>query len=127
MRCSMGFLTSSCMLVASLSASLHLLPPLRHRRPPKPPKPPPRKPPKPPSPKRSPKPPPPKRSPKPPSPKRSPQPPLLKLLNRSWPMLRACCSRSAHDVSPPAACQPLDVCCCQPLPVFLYTLPLASA
>src|SRR4029453_7766452 len=105
----------------------------------KPPKPPPRKPP--PSPKRSPKPPPLKRSPKPPPkpplpkrspkppppPNRSPQPPLLKLLNRSWPVLGACCSRSAHDVSPPAACQPFDVCCCQPLPVFLYTLPLASA
>ena len=28
---------------------------------------------------------------------------------------------------PPAACQPLNVCCCHPLPVFLYTLPLASA
>jgi hypothetical protein len=70
--------------------------------------------------------------------------------------VRACCSLSAHDVSPPALCQlpVLRGCCevlpsvldergcealeldagavlvsyfCQPSPVFLYTLPLTSA
>src|SRR5262249_18822808 len=80
-----------------------------------------------------------------------PSPPAwlwLKLLNLSSPWLRACCSRSAHDVSPPAFCQLPVVrdCCevlpsalelgdgvvpvsyfCQPSPVFLYTLPFTSA
>src|SRR5215475_9888805 len=112
-----------------------------------------------PAPKRSAQPPPPppeKRSPKPPLslPKRLsdvlPRPPAwvwLTLLNLSSPWLRACCSRSAHDVSPPAFCQLPVVrdCCevlpsvlelagvvlvsyfCQPSPVFLYTLPFTSA
>src|SRR5262249_61023035 len=79
----------------------------------------------------------------------------LNLFNLSSPWVRACCSLSAHDVSPPAFCQLPEVpgCCevllsvlderdcealelgagvlvsyfCQPLPVFLYTLPLTSA
>jgi hypothetical protein len=33
-------------------------------------------------------------------------------------VLRACDSLSPHDVSPDAFDQPLDECCCQPLPVF---------
>ncbi len=48
-------------------------------------------------------------------PKRS-QPPPEKLLKRSAPWLRACCSRSAQEVSDDALCQPLEVCCCQPEP-----------
>src|SRR5215831_19985422 len=108
-----------------------------------------------PAPKRSaqPPPPPPEKPPLP-LPKRLsdvlPSPPAwlwLKLLNLSSPWLRACCSRSAHDVSPPAFCQLPVVrdCCevlpsvlelagvvlvsyfCQLSPVFLYTLPLTSA
>src|SRR5262245_33627219 len=121
----------------------------RPRPPNRPPQPPAPRPPT--SPKRSPQPPPPNRSPNPPPPNRLAQPPplapphrlaqppppppnrlaqlplWLKLLNRFSPSLRACCSLSAHDVSPDALCHPLDVCCCQPLPLFRYTLPLLSA
>src|SRR5215470_18124918 len=107
-----------------------------------------------PAPKRSAQPPPPPSEKPPlPLPKRLsdvlPSPPAwlwLKLLNLSSPWLRACCSRSAHDVSPPAFCQLPVVrgCCevlpsvlelagvvpvsyfCQPSPVFLYTLPFTS-
>src|SRR5262249_50697211 len=94
-------------------------------RPPQPPPPPPRLPP-PPSPNRPPPPPPPLPPTRPPHPppllplERLPHPPplWLKLSTRLWPVLRACCSLSAHEVSPDAFCQPLDVCCCQPLPLL---------
>src|SRR5262245_61394049 len=103
--------------------------PDHQRRRPTPPK---DRPPQPPlSPQRSPHPPPappPTRSPPPPPPNRSPQLPVwLKLSKRCPPSARACCSRSAQDVSPDALCQPLDVRCCHPLPLFRYTLPLSSA
>jgi hypothetical protein len=44
------------------------------------------------------------------------------------PALRACDSRSAQEVPPDAATQPLDECCCQPPLLSLrVTLPLLSA
>lgn len=64
-----------------------------------------------------------KRSAQPPPPPLSPPkrlaqpPPWLKLLKLLYAWLRACCSRSAQEVSSPAAlCQPEAVCFCQPEP-----------
>src|SRR5580704_3389443 len=100
-------------------------PPPPPQRPPPPPPPPPPKPPTPPPPRAPPKPPnpppPPRSPPNNPPPLRSPpdRPPppklLEKALERSSPALRAADSPSAHDVSPLAPDQPLEVCCCQPL------------
>src|SRR5271169_1076294 len=95
------------------------------RRPPPPRKPPP---PKRPPPKRSPPPnppPPPKRLPPP-----NPPPPKWfappRLLARWSPVPRACASLSIDELADGFE-YPLDECCCQPSPVFLYTFPLTSA
>ena len=71
---------------------------------------------------------------KPPPPKLPPPKPpereaSLKPPKRSSPVLRACDSRSAHELSPDAPLQPpLLECCCQPpLPSLRVTLPLLSA